>query len=113
MQKHLLPRRCSRRLAPQQSVQNGEFLCALEWLSFPIVPEFEAAASAFIGSHGCTSSGKSSMGTVDRRTVGFQRLIFLEMRNDAAPAFKRTYIGQCAETLRPSDQSHVLSAAWT
>jgi hypothetical protein len=73
----------------------------------------EAAASAFTGSHGFTSSGKSSMGTVDQRTAGFQRLIFLEMRNDAAPAFKRTYIGQCAETLRPSDQSHVLSAAWT
>ena len=35
------------------------------------------------------------------------------MRDAAAPAFKRTYIGQCAETLRPSNQSHVLSATWT
>jgi hypothetical protein len=35
------------------------------------------------------------------------------MRDAAAAAFKRTYIGQCAETLRPSNQSHVLSAAWT
>ena len=43
----------------------------------------------------------------------FRRLIFFEMRNAAAAAFKCTYIGQCAETLRPSDQSHVLSAAWT
>ena len=34
------------------------------------------------------------------------------MRHAAAPAFKRTYIGQCAETLRPSNQSHVPSAAW-
>ena len=39
--------------------------------------------------------------------------MFLEMRHAAAPAFKRTYIGQCAETLRPSNQSHVLSATWT
>jgi hypothetical protein len=37
---------------------------------------------------------------------------FFEMRHAAAPAFKRTYIGQCAETLRPSNQSHVPSAAW-
>jgi hypothetical protein len=37
---------------------------------------------------------------------------FIEIRHAAAPAFKRTYIGQCAETLRPSNQSHVLSAAW-
>jgi hypothetical protein len=48
----------------------------------------------------------------DQRTAGFRRLIFFEMRHTAAPAFKRTYIGQCAETLRPSYQSHVLSAAW-
>ena len=39
-------------------------------------------------------------------------VMFFEMRHAAAPAFKRTYIGQCAETLRPSNQSHVLSAAW-
>jgi hypothetical protein len=45
--------------------------------------------------------------------AGFRRLIFFEMRHTAAPAFKRTYIGQCAETLRPSNQSHVLSATWT
>ena len=38
--------------------------------------------------------------------------MFFKMRHAAAPAFKRTYIGQCAETLRPSYQSHVLSAAW-
>ena len=38
--------------------------------------------------------------------------MFFEMRDAAAPAFKRTYIGQCAETLRPSNQSHVPSAAW-
>ncbi len=49
----------------------------------------------------------------DQRTAGFRRLIFFEMRDAAAPAFKRTYIGQCAETLRPSNQSHVLSATWT
>ena len=48
-----------------------------------------------------------------QRTAGFRRLIFFEMRDAAAPAFKRTYIGQCAETLRPSNQSHVLSATWT
>src|ERR1700722_6096285 len=35
------------------------------------------------------------------------------MRDAATPAFKRTYIGQCVETLRPSNQSHVLSATWT
>jgi hypothetical protein len=46
------------------------------------------------------------------RTAESGRLIFFEMRHAAAPAFKRTYIGQCAETLRPSNQSHVLSAAW-
>jgi hypothetical protein len=40
------------------------------------------------------------------------QLMFFEMRHAAAPAFKRTYIGQCAETLRPSNQSHVPSAAW-
>ena len=57
--------------------------------------------------------GKSSMGNVDQRAAGVRRLIFFEMRDAAAPAFKRTYIGQCAETLRPSNQSHVLSAAWT
>jgi len=39
-------------------------------------------------------------------------VMFFEMRHAAAPAFKRTYIGQCAERLRPSNQSHVLSAAW-
>ena len=33
------------------------------------------------------------------------------MRHAAAPAFKRTYIGQFTETLRPSNQSHILSAA--
>ena len=38
--------------------------------------------------------------------------MFFKMRHAAAPAFKRTYIEQCAETLRPSNQSHVLSAAW-
>ena len=32
----------------------------------------------------------------------FSQLMFFEMRDVAAPAFKRTYIGQCAETLRPS-----------
>jgi hypothetical protein len=53
------------------------------------------------------------MGNVDQRTAGVPRLIFFEMRDAAAAAFKRTYIGQCAETLRPSNQSHVLSAAWT
>jgi hypothetical protein len=36
-------------------------------------------------------------------------VMFFEMRHSAAPAFKRTYIGQ---TLRPLNQSHVLSAAW-
>jgi hypothetical protein len=40
------------------------------------------------------------------------QLMFFEMRHAAAPAFKRTDIGQCAETLRPSNQSHVPSAAW-
>jgi hypothetical protein len=40
------------------------------------------------------------------------QLMFFEMRHAAAPAFKRTYIGQCAETLRPSNKSHVPSAAW-
>jgi hypothetical protein len=39
------------------------------------------------------------------------QLMFFEMRHAAAPAFKRTYIGQCAETLRPSNKSHVPSAA--
>ena len=48
----------------------------------------------------------------DQRTAGFLRLMFFEMRHAAAPAFKRTYIGRCAETLHSSDQSHVLSAAW-
>jgi hypothetical protein len=48
----------------------------------------------------------------DQRTAGSRRFIFFEMRHAAAPAFKRTYIGQSAETLRPSNQSHVLSAAW-
>ena len=38
-------------------------------------------------------------------------VMFFEMRHAAAPAFKRTYIGQCIETLGPSNQSHVLSAA--
>ena len=38
-------------------------------------------------------------------------VIFFEMRHAAAPAFKRTYIGQFTETLRPSNQSHVLGAA--
>src|SRR5215467_6078538 len=57
--------------------------------------------------------GRSSMGNVNQRTAGVRRLIFFEMRDAAAPAFERTYIGQCAETLRPSNQSHVLSAAWT
>jgi hypothetical protein len=38
--------------------------------------------------------------------LGFCGPIFLEMRHAAAPAFKRTYVGQCA------NQSHVLSAAW-
>ena len=40
------------------------------------------------------------------------QLMFFEMRHAAAPAFKRTYIGQFAETLRPSNKSHVPSAAW-
>jgi hypothetical protein len=48
----------------------------------------------------------------DQRTAEFRRLMFFEMKHAAAPAFKRTHIGQCAETLRPSNQSHVLSAAW-
>jgi hypothetical protein len=42
----------------------------------------------------------------------FRRLIFFEMRNAAAPAFERAYVGQCAETLRSSNQSHVLRATW-
>ena len=29
------------------------------------------------------------------------------------PGIQTTYIGQCVETLRPSNQSHVLSATWT
>ena len=47
-----------------------------------------------------------------RGGVRFRRLIFFEMRHAAAPAFKRAYIGQCAETLRPSNLAHVLSATW-
>ena len=38
--------------------------------------------------------------------------IFFEMRHATARAFKCAYVGQFAETLRSSNQSHVLSAAW-
>src|SRR6516225_967732 len=38
-------------------------------------------------------------------------IMFFEMRHAAAPAFKRTYIGQCTETPGPSNQSHDLGAA--
>src|SRR5215471_5064112 len=61
----------------------------------------------------CRSRCKSSMGNVEQRAAGFRRLIFFKVRDAAAQAFKRTYIGQYAETLRPSNQSHVLSATWT
>jgi len=46
-----------------------------------------------------------------RGSLRFRRLVFFEMRYAAVPAFKRAYIGQCAETLRSSNLPHVLSAA--
>jgi hypothetical protein len=47
----------------------------------------------------------------DHRTLGSGGTFF-EMRHATARAFKCAYVGQFAETLRSSNQSHVLSAAW-
>ena len=38
--------------------------------------------------------------------------VFLGMRDAACSAFERTEIGQIAKSLRPSNQSHRLSATW-
>ncbi len=86
-----MQKRCCRRSSRRSAAQP---LCSVR------IP------SEFMDVRRCTSS----MGSVDQRTAWFRRLIFFEVRNAAAPAFKCTYIGQCAETLRPSNQSHVLSS---
>lgn len=99
------PAKCAKR-----SIHNASHLLVASKFASGTFPAFLMCQQLPFAGDGFGAAFSLSFGTNAR--LGFRRLIFFEMRDAAAPAFKRTYIGQCAETLRLSDQSHVLRAVW-
>ena len=98
----------------QQSVQNGQFTTRRTCWCFKIrsgtFPAFLMCGQQWPFA-GDGVGAAFSLSFEINAPLGFAGS-FLRNGHAAAPAFKRTYIGQCAETLRPSNQSHVPSAAW-
>jgi len=72
-------------------------------------PSFDARYP--IRHRSAASRRRRSATGADHWTLGFGGTFF-EMRYATAWAYKCAYVGQFAETLRSSNQSHVLSAAW-